>query len=283
MDNNNENNEEVSSKLQLFISKMKTDKKYKAKVQLAGYAIVVIVIIIYLNISNITNNYNYEKSVNNTVDTKTETTDDQTDLLEELDDNYVYNVDITLKKIVDNLDDNENSLSEIKYNYNGKSYKNNLIINKKVNDNQITYYKVQNEYYQKEEDTYTKQEESTIYDLIESKYIELDNIKKYLETANLDHYTNYSSGKREYIYNLNLSDLIPSYKESDMVQINIVIEGETVIINIDYTNFFKVLDKKIDECIIVYTYSDINKVEEFNVIENDNKEIESNDNNTIEN
>lgn len=274
MKKNKENPEQDTAK-QSFITKMKSDKKYRAKVELAGYGIIIILIVIYVNLSNLTNNYDYNKPTNKNLDIKTDTEEKQTNLLEKLNNNYNYTIEVSVKKAIENADNEETKETETKYNYNGKSYKNNLIINKKINDVETTYYKVQNEYYQKEQDNYNKIEESTIYDLIESKYIELENIKKYIETSNLDHFTNYSSGKKEYVYNLSLSDIVPNYKENDIVPINITTENEVVTINIDYTKLLKISDKTINECIINYTYSDIDKVEEFSIIEESKDEANS--------
>lgn len=278
--NSYENSDEAK---QSFFKKIKTDKKYKAKVELASYAILIVIIIIYLNISNLTNNYDYNNvSVNNTVDNKTEDVEKEKNLLQQLKDNYNYNIDIFLKITTNATEQNNNTnqnttsnnqipeIIEKKYNYNGKVYKNNLIINKNVDNNNIAYYKIDDEYYTKENETYNLTKEDTIYDLLDKKYIEFDMVKKYIEKANLDHFTTYSSGKKEYVYNLKISDVIQSYKENDLVEIDITIENDIITMNIDYTNLLKITDEKIFECKVTYTYKDINKIEEFTIIANEN-------------
>lgn len=264
MDENNNNKES-------FFQKVKTDKKYKAKVELLGYVVLIVLIIIYLNISNIGNNYNYNNVTDNT--SSKEETKKETNLLDDLDDNYNYSIDV----YQETKQSNDTNATNIEINYNGKSYKDNLIINKVINGNSTTYYKVEDEYYTKENEEYNLTDEDIIYDILDKKYLEYNNVKKYIKKASLDHITNYSSGKNEYVYNLKVSDIIQSYKESDLVEIDITIENDIITMNIDYTNLLKVTDETITKCTVTYTYKDINKVEEFNIINPTSTETATNE------
>ena len=275
-ENNNSNN--GTKKFKEFLEKYKTDKKYKSKVQLTGYLVFIIILIIYLNISNMGSNYNYN-TANNTNDSNDINTDnvkkDTNDLslLKKLNNNYTYSVDILLTKIKE-----DNTEEKIALNYNGKSSGENIIINKKINNTTNTFYKAGDEYYKKSNEEYEIMAENEIYDIINAKYVEYDSLKKYIEKANLDHYTNYSSGKIEYVYNLNISDIIKSYKKADTLKIEIIEENEIITINIDYTNLFKVLNNKIKTCSINYQYSNIEKKEKI-VIFNENNTTNSTNNN----
>lgn len=262
------NNKETK---QSFLKKIKTDKKFKAKVELIGYIVVVVLIVIYINISNIGKNYDYNNVLNNNITTNTNVDENKSNLLEELNDNYNYNINISITKKKSNdqeIDYNSNELENIDYSYSGKSYEENIIINKIINDETTTYYKVESEYYTKENEEYKLTDDKIIYDYLSSKYIELENVKKYITASSLDHVTDYSSGKKEYVYNLKVSDIIKTYKENDLVEINIVIENDTINMTIDYTKLLKLIDTTITNCKINYTYTDINEIEEFTIIEN---------------
>ena len=269
MDKNRDNNES-------FYNRYKSDSKYRAKVQLVGYAVIIVLLVIYLNVTNMTNNYNYGNTIS--LDKADISNNDSNvdngsnlDFVSNISNNYVYDVNVVVKKKDDNGID-----SEIQYNYSGKSYKDVMIINKKVDNNQVSFYKIDDDYYSKDNDSYKKVDESLVYDLIDNDYIELDKLKKFISLASLDHYTNYSSGKKEYVYNMKLSDVILNYKEDTSIVFNIVVENSIVSVDVDYTNFIKIDDdikdyKNIDSCIIKYTYSEIGKVEEIklegNVVE----------------
>ena len=205
IENGNTTNEEIN-KIKKFFHKYKTDNKYKSKVQLTGYLIFIIILIIYLNVSNMGKNYNYNSSnnVNKTEipSTTTNETKEDASLLKKLDNNYTYNVNISIKRTKE--DETEENIA---INYNGKSNEENMIINQTENNITNTFYKAGDEYYKKNNENYELMAENEIYDSINAKYIEYSSLKKYIEKANLDHYTNYSSGKVEYVYNLNISDI----------------------------------------------------------------------------
>ena len=293
----NENKEENNSENKSFFEKLKTDKKYKAKVELTGYAIFIVVLVIFLNISNIGNNYNYSDNnvVSDNEKTEVDIDEENSDLLESLDNNYSYDIKVEVKKgssdssqnkdaeTVQNQDSDANekqnngdadSLGEIKtVSYNGKSYDNNIVINKSFDNNNMTYYKVDKEYYTKDGDKFNVVDINSVYDLLDAKYIEIAGVKEYIEKASLDHYTNYSSGKKEYVYNLKVSDVINSFKGDNLVEIDVIIENDTINVKIDYSNLIKINDDSIIECLVTYVYKDIGKVEEFVIIEEDKEDL----------
>ena len=293
----NENKEENNSENKSFFEKLKTDKKYKAKVELTGYAIFIVVLVIFLNISNIGNNYNYSDNnvVSDNEKTEVDIDEENSDLLESLDNNYSYDIKVEVKKgssdssqnkdaeTVQNQDSDANekqnngnadSFGEIKtVSYNGKAYDNNIVINKSFDNNNMTYYKVDKEYYTKDGDKFNVVDINSVYDLLDAKYIEIAGVKEYIEKASLDHYTNYSSGKKEYVYNLKVSDVINSFKGDNLVEINVIIENDTINVKIDYSNLIKITDDSIIECLVTYVYKDIDKVEEFVIIEEDKEDL----------
>ena len=262
-----ENKEEKQS----FFEKLK-DKKYKAKLELTlGFGLIII-LLVYANISGVGNNYNYNYNNTTTPTTIPNEEEDKAFILDKITDNYSYNIDIVLAKIDESSDQSTNQeentqLKQYDYSYNGKTYKNNTIINKIVDNNTTTYYQVDNEYYTKENDTYSLDNIDNIYDLVDQKYLNLATIKEYINTASLDHTTNYSNGNTSYVYNLQVKDIIKSYTEDSNVKIEIDVENELPTIIIDYTNLLKVIDSTINECKVTIKYTDINTVEEFTIID----------------
>lgn len=268
-DINDSLDKENNNKFKDFFDKYKNDKKYKAKVQLTGYLVFIIILIIFLNISDMGKNYDYSSNNNtndiNTTNTSTDDGNDELSLLKRLNNNYAYDVKIALKRLKD-----DNTEENITFSYNGKSYGENIIINKSINNVNSTFYKAGDEYYKKANEEYELMAENEIYDIISAKYVEYSSLKKNIEKAELDHYTNYSSGKIEYVYYLKISDIIKSYKKDDKIEINIVEENDIINIDIDYGNLFKVLNNNISECVINYKYSDIDKVDKIVIFEEDN-------------
>lgn len=258
------------------------------KTELLGILLLIISIIIALNVTNIRHNYNYNKKTETKPKEQIKIKHQETSLLKQLSKNYTYDIEVTLKE-EEQTEENNNQVSKTidkKYNYSGKSYQDNLIIDKKNDDNTTTYYKVKDNYYQKQDDNYSQIKAKDIYDAIDGKYIELSNILEYIKQSSLEHLTTYSSGKKEYVYNLKLSKLIPEHHDDDLIEIDITTENDTITMNIDYTNLLTITDSKVLDCKLIATYKDINKVEAFTIInddENTSPTVATEENTTQEN
>ena len=256
-----------------FIEKYKTDKKYKAKIQLIGYGAFILLLIIYLNISslNTTSHGNIITQKSNSEQTEKKETKEEknSNLLKQINNNYEYEIKAWVTHEKDNF--------QSEATYRGKRFQNTTEITKIINNESINYYKVDSRYYTKEEDKYQLIKPETIYNIIEKEYIELEAIKEYIDMASLDHVTEYSNGIKEYVYHLKVKDIIKSYPETDEIEINITEESNILTIKIDYTNLIKITsEEKITECKVVYQYKNINKVEEITTIE-ENKSTTQND------
>lgn len=264
-----------------FFEKLK-DKKYKAKVELLlGFGLLMI-LVIYANVAGIENSYNY--SYTNTT-TQTKENNKETFILDKISDNYAYDINIVLTTTQSN-DNNTNSnniqpLAQHNYSYNGKTYKNNTIINKVVDNSTETFYQVDNEYYKEiasnlatetscescpTNNNYTIAKMTDIYDLVDQKYLSLDTIKNYINKASLDHTTNYSNGNTSYVYMLKVKEIIKTYSEENDIKLEISIENEIPTIVIDYTNLLNTINSNINECKVTIKYTNINEVEEFTII-----------------
>lgn len=226
-----------------FFTRVATDEKYKAKVELMGYGVFILVIIVFANISALKNNH-FKNTINEIQN------DDNEQIYEEVE----KDININIESINDNYEYKINlNYNDEEIIYTGKRYKDDtLIIN---GDNK--YYKLDNKYYKDNEII----DASSIYK-IDSDYLEYEYIKKYLKNAQLDHKTEYSSGKKEYLYNLEVKNIIRTIASNDIIEIKVGIEEEKINITIDYSNLYKNLNKN-DKVIVNIEYTNINKIEEF--------------------
>ena len=129
------------------------------------------------------------------------------------------------------------------------------------------YYKVDGLYYSKNDNTVNFVKEGEVYNIIDGEYIELDDIIKLMAKASLDRVTDYSSGKKEYVYNLKVRDVIVSYQKDDIVEIDVEEENGILKIDIDYSNLFKAMDDSILECELEAVITDIGEIDDFVVLE----------------
>lgn len=253
-----------------FFEKMKTDKQYNAKVQLIGFGIFIAILVIYVNISSLGNS-GTTNSVLTDLDSNYQSddenpTEDSINLLEKLENNYRYDITIDVQK---NGENEQETVDVNKIRYVGKSFENQLEITREDTVGSALYYKVDNRYYSKNNKTMKFVEEDDVYSVVDSEYIELDGILEFIDKASLDHVTDYSGGKKEYVYHLKVKDIIVSYKLEDVIEIEIEEENGILKIEIDYTNLFRVVDETIIECELEATITDIGKVEEFLVLDGD--------------
>lgn len=256
-------------KKESLFKKYKTDKKYKAKIQLIGYGLFILLVIIYVNISSMnsstgSNITTIKNNINQTETEKNTEEEKKSNLLNKINNNYEFETKITITTKKEEQEEKK------ELSYSGKRSKNNTEINKKTMDNTNTFYKVDSRYYTKINDTYQIIKSEEIYDTLEKEYIEWEYIKEYIEKSSLDHITEYSSGKKEYVYHLKVKDIIKSHPEIDEIEINITEENDILTIEFNYTNLIKALSKEIDECKMQTTYKNIGKVEDFIVIEETN-------------
>ena len=106
-------------------------------------------------------------------------------------------------------------------------------------------------------------DEKKVYSLVEAEYVEIDSILQLLNQASLDHVTDYSSGKKEYVYHLKVKDVIVSYKLEDVIEIEIEEENGVVEIEMDYSNLLKVVNDEIVTCKLEATITEIGTIKEF--------------------
>lgn len=179
-----------------FIEKYKTDNKYKAKVQLILYGVFIIFVTIFAMSGT--------KKQNPVNDSIAET--------------YNYKININL---------NENV-----YSYYGEKNKEEITINKLVDNEYISYSYRDNKYYIYENDTYVLTSEEEICDVIEFSYLSLDTINKYLSLSTI-------LEDKNIIY---LNDIIIGHNSEKYI----TIKKEENKYNIDYTSLMQLFDNNIE-------------------------------------
>ena len=267
---NKENKVMNGEKEKSFFEKYKSDPRYKAKVQLTTWGIFIAIIVIVLNIASMTKS---SRPISNTVTPIHDTKKDESKLgewLDQIGDNYEYEVDVSIKKD----DDSSDSVK-----YLGKSYDKRLTIDRVYQGNTLHYQKEIDKYYSYvNENTYEEINEEDIYSLVKAEYVSKEGLQNFLENASLDHVTDYSNGKKEYEYHLKVRDMIKTYMGDDEITFQVVEENEKITIDVDYALLLKQLSFKYTEVKVTYLYQNIGKVEEIQAInENHVKKDEGNE------
>lgn len=249
-----------------FFQRMKNDKKYNAKVQFIGYGIFIVVLIVMINLSNMGSTKNAHQSLVDYPDDSVLQEQKQGDFMKSVLDNYEYEIQVNLKQ---KNEQDEEVTKQVQYS--GKSYGDSLEIHKVFLEQDIFYYKVADLYYEKSNEEYLFSKEDVIYEGIDANYLEIAGIRKLLNQAELDRVTDYSSGKKEYVYHLSIHDVVRSYQGDDFIEFKLELENDIWNIQVDYTKLFQVLDQNIEECSLKFRYFNIGKVAKFSVLEQNEK------------
>lgn len=270
-----ENKSEVKVK-ESFFERYKSDKKFNAMVQLGGYGVFILGLIIYLNVTGMhggstTGNNIIGNTVGSGILDGENASLDDSSLLEKLSNNYNYDIKIDYKKI--SMDTTNNKEVEIEHSirYSGKSYDNKLEINKVKDNNTYLYYKVDNKYYSMIDNITSNVKDNEVYDVISNEYIEIDKLLELINESSLDHVTNFSSGKKEYVYHYKVLSSNSSNNIDNIVEIEIEEDNGILNIDVDYTNLVNELDNTIVELGLDAIVSDIGLVEDFEVIVSDDE------------
>ena len=213
-------------KIKIFdkIKEMRKDKKGRAKLELIFYAVFAIVLVLFIRLGS------YGKSYNEPINTTEEKS-----FIYSLEDNYEYNIDIKYN--------NES------YDYKGRVLGNNASLKKISDNNEEYYYVMNNKYYELDDNgNYILTSKDDIYNNIDYKYLNINDIKNFIE---------YST-KEDNTYKIKLSDIILNNNSEEYITINI--NEESKVLTIDYTNLFRLDNENINSVIVTITYSNINNI-----------------------
>lgn len=205
------------------LKEMWKDKKGRAKIKLALYFIFFFGVIIFARVLN-SYNSNYQDDNVNT-----------SSFIYSINDNYEYDIDI-------NIDDNI-------YNYHGKRLGLNESFSLNINEDNKYYYIMNNKYYELDNNgNYILANKEDIYTYIDYKYINLDYIKTLIKI----------SSNENNVYKVKLSDLILNNNLDSYITISI--NEDNKVIEIDYTELFKIDNTDITKVLVTITYSNVDSI-----------------------
>lgn len=262
------------------------DPKYKAAIKLALYGILIIGVILYLNISRA---FSSPSGLNNNQNIANE--EENKDLLAKIDDqNYEYNINITISHnpnnndtqssnnntmedqtiITDETPTNEN-LSEEETNtqelspedtiitYHGRRNKDIITV---IKNDMDEYYINDDTYYKKINEKYELTNENDLFDTIESRYVNLDNIKEYIKKGQVEHNTNDGTSILT-IIQVPINTIIPSHQGLEEISIEILEEESKLTLTLNYTELMKLDDETITNYEVKIEYTNIGNIEEI--------------------
>ena len=204
------------------IKAMLKDKKGKAKLELMVYLIFFIGVIIFARVLNFDNNKKESSNIENS-------------FIYSIEDNYAYEINIT-------IDDNI-------YHYYGQRLGYNNKITRQDNEEINTYYKEANQYYVLDSNNnYILTTINEVYPYIDYRYLNIDNIKNYLQVGT----------KENNIYKVKLSNIILNNTSDEEITITVNEIDKSLII--DYTNLYKLNNESTYEVLVAIKYTNINNI-----------------------
>lgn len=262
------------------------DPKYKAAIKLALYGILIIGVILYLNISRA---FSSPSGLNDNQNIINE--EENNNLLAKIEDqNYEYNINITISHNPNNNDtqsSNNNTtedqtiiteetptnknLSEEETNtqelspedtiitYRGRRNKDIITV---IKNDMDEYYINDDTYYKKINEKYELTNENDLFDTIESRYVNLDNIKEYIKKGQVEHNTNDGTSILT-IIQVPINTIIPSHQGLEEISIEILEEESKLTLTLNYTELMKLDDETITNYEVKIEYTNIGNIEEI--------------------
>ncbi len=258
------------------------NSQFKAATKLGLYGVLIIGIILYINISSAIQRPTQENNETNTTNEE-----ENTNLLTKLDNqNYAFNINITISKdpnyneesstlneelsdetstieeeptITDPTEENPSPKDTI-ITYQGQRNKNIITV---IKNNTDEYYIDDDTYYKKINDKYELTNENDLFDTIEHRYLDLDNIKEYIKKGHVEHDTT-DVDKSLIIIKVPLNAIIPSHQGLEEINIEILEEENQLTLTIDYTTLMQLEDEEITNYKIIIEYSNIDSIGEIN-------------------
>ena len=219
------------------------EPREKAKIQLILFLIFIVFAVIFTKLTTNYDNNNYINEIGNIVN--------NSDIeIDSINNNYNYSITIEM----------ETSIGNKTISYGGIRYNNKMIISKKVDDIITNYYMENNDYYVYSDKEYILSSVDEVYDVINYNYLNISNIKEYINKGVKDENT--------YLIKVSNINLDSASKEYITIEVNNN-ENDVELI-MDYTNLLQ--DSDIISCKIKYVFSDINKITEDDIISQKNIE-----------
>lgn len=214
---------EQEKEKKLTLKERLKDKREKAKIELMLYGIFFIGVIIFSRVMSST-----------TSNIETNNNEENTSFITSIEDNYEYDIQVVMNDKI--------------YEYYGKVLGNNSTINLKEEDKVNSYYLMNQKYYILEDNNYILIDEEEVYPYINYRYLNINNIKKYISISTKENET----------YKVKLSDFVLNSDSTDYITITID-EGDKSLV-VDYTPLFKLTKENTEKVVVNITYSNIDNI-----------------------
>lgn len=218
--NNNEKN-----KKKINLKEMWHEKKGRAKIKLLLYGIFLIGVIIFARVLGAKETELENKNPTNN------------SFIKEISDNYEYDIEI--------------NINDSTYKYQGKRLGYNGIINRTAEGETKKYSIINNKYYINENENYLLTTEEEVYPYLNYRYLNLDNIKSYINMSENNKNDNNT-------YNLKVSSLL--LDGSSDKYITFTLDEENTSLIIDYSELFRELDSSTNKVIVNYNLKNIGNI-----------------------
>lgn len=242
-----------------FFSKYQSDPKYKAKIQLIVGGLFILVLVIWINVSNAiysNDNSNLIDLINNEVENNNVVSTNDNSFVNKLKvNNYSYKLEI-------NMDKEKKHDSII---YDGKIFNTSSYVSKTYNNVIEEYYIDKNNYYLKENNKFVLVNSNRYYSFVSNTFMELNTIINYINAGNL-----VSREEKDNLvisnYSIKLSEITLNNGD-EYIEIKVTEDNnqDSIELNVNYTNLYKIYDNKIERLIVNYNIKDFNKIESFNI------------------
>jgi len=173
--------------------------------------------------------------------------------------NISLNKNYTIEAIIDYKIKNK----DYHYQYNVQKEDEKLYIIKQYNDLLEKYYYENFEYFlvtssdEANNDVYTLVNETTVYDILPKKYIDINTLLFYLEKGNKLYTTVHEDGKKEMKYEVLLENILTNNKSSEKIDILFQTQNN-YIFEINLLNLMKLYDPNYENYNLKITYENIN-------------------------
>ena len=124
------------------------------------------------------------------------------------------------------------------------------------------YYINDDTYYKKINEKYELTNENDLFDTIESRYVNLDNIKEYIKKGQVEHNTNDGTSILT-IIQVPINTIIPSHQGLEEISIEILEEESKLTLTLNYTELMKLDDETITNYEVKIEYTNIGNIEEI--------------------
>ena len=248
--------EQNGTKEESFLEKYNNDSRYKAKIQLIGWAIFVGILIVFVNLNSAFSNNSYI-GLNNLDNVINEENKEKSSLISKLKiNNYIFKIEVSK---------NQNN-NEEKNVYDSKVFNSSRKITKTYNNVIEEYYIENNNYYLKNNETYSLVNSSNYFSFISETFMDLSTIINHINVGTLESTTNYNDGRVVKNYIIKLKDIVLNGSE-DYITISVIEDNinNNLEFDVDYTNLYNVYDvNKLNSLKVKYSIIDFDKVEKFN-------------------